>query len=178
MDVQVSIRPASATRRDGRARNGGPRQQIWVTEMGWSNQAADPNVIAAGLQTFFSSLGAGARTRYNIGPLLWFDLRDNSTLTTRDDQLGLRLTASDGSDAGPKPVWGVFAAAAGASGTLSLPPALPDPRPVRAAARNRLAQGCHGNGRGPRAQAATASPRNTRGYLGRIPPQPPPVALP
>jgi hypothetical protein len=103
---------------------GAPRQQIWVTEMGWSNQAADPNVIAGGLQSFFGLLDGGARAQYNVGPVLWYDLRDNNTLTTIDDQLGLRYTAPDGSDAGPKPVWSVFTAAAAAEGTIPLPPAL------------------------------------------------------
>jgi hypothetical protein len=94
--------------------------------MGWSDQQADPNAIAQGLQSFFGALAGGVRAHDNVGPVLWFDLRDNSSLTTRDDQLGLRRTAPDGSDAGPKPVWSVFAAAAAAQGTIALPPALSD----------------------------------------------------
>ncbi len=108
---------------------GAPRQQIWVTEMGWSNQQEDPNTIAAGLQTFFSLLSSGVRAEDNVGPVLWYDLRDNATLSVRDDQLGLRYTNADGSDAGPKPAWGVFAAAAAQGGTLPLPAALADSGP-------------------------------------------------
>ena len=118
----------------GPAPNGGPRQQIWVTEMGWSSQAADPTTIAAGLQTFLGLLQDGGRARDNVGPVLWYDLRDNSVLGTRDDQLGLRLTAANGSDAGPKPAWNVFAAAVQSGGTLAIPPALPDSRPYIAPA--------------------------------------------
>ncbi len=101
-----------------------PRQQVWITEMGWSNLDEPATTIAAGLQTFFGLVAQGGRARDNIGPIIWYDLRDNNTLTTLDDQLGLFYTASNGSNAGPKPVWAVFSAAASYSGTIALPPAL------------------------------------------------------
>jgi len=111
---------------------GAPRQQIWVTEFGWSNQDASTSTVATGLQTFFADLTGGARARDNIGPVLWYDLRDNSSFTTRDDQIGLRYTAANGSDAGPKPAWNVFASAAQSEGTLPLPAALADSGPYTA----------------------------------------------
>ena len=113
----------------GAGPGGAPRQQIWVTEMGWSSQNADPSTIAAGLQDFFAALQDGARARDNIGPVLWYDLRDNATLSTRDDQLGLRLTAADGADAGPTPAWSVFSRAALGEGALQLPAVLVDSGP-------------------------------------------------
>jgi hypothetical protein len=125
----------------GAGPGGAPRQQIWVTEMGWSNQAADPNVIAGGLADFFALLDGGDRALDNVGPVLWYDLRDNSTLTTLDDQLGLRYTNPDGSDAGPKPAWGVLTAAAQSEGTIALPPALANSGPYLPAASRRTLAG-------------------------------------
>jgi hypothetical protein len=118
----------------GPSASGGPRQQIWVTEMGWSDSDSDPNTIAAGFQDFIASINSGARAQDNIGPVLWYMLRDNSTIQSRDDALGLRYTSSDGSDAGPKPIWSVFGAAAQQEGTIPLPPALPDSGPYVEAA--------------------------------------------
>ena len=113
---------------------GAPRQQIWVTEMGWSNQSASVDTIAGGVQDFFGELETGTRAQYNVGPVLWYDLRDNSTVQERDDQIGLRYTAPDGSDAGPKPEWGAFTAAAQREPALDLPPALSDAAPYVAPA--------------------------------------------
>lgn len=115
---------ASVTAATGGSRGTPPRQPVWITEMGWSNLDEPPPTIAAGLQAFFALVGQGARARDNIGPILWYDLRDNNTLSTLDDQLGLFYTASNGSNAGPKPVWAVFSAAASYAGTIALPPAL------------------------------------------------------
>ena len=144
---------------------GAPRQQIWVTEMGWSDQNNDPSVIADGLQSFVGLLGAGARVRDNIGPVLWYDLRDNATLTTRDDQLGLRLTAPDGADAGPKPVWSVFASAVQQQGVIALPPALADSGPYVATAKaaSAAAPGSHRAGL-PTAQLRVRAAR----HAGRL----------
>jgi hypothetical protein len=138
----VSRVAAQVTSATGPAANGAPRQQIWITEMGWSSASAPPDTIAGGLQSFFALLDGGARAQYSVGPVLWYDLRDSNTLSTPDDQLGLRLTAPDGSDAGPKPVWSAFSAAAQQEGTIQLPAALPDSGPYF-----------------PRATAASVSPK-------------------
>jgi diguanylate cyclase (GGDEF)-like protein/PAS domain S-box-containing protein len=116
----------------GPAPGGAPRQQIWVTEMGWSDQNEPSSTIATGLSDFFGLLTAGARATDNIGPVIWYDLRDNSTFTSRDDQIGLRFTTATGADAGPKPAWGVFSAAALSEGTVPLPAALTDSGPYLA----------------------------------------------
>jgi hypothetical protein len=120
-------RAAAAIRQTtGAAADGSPRQQVWITEMGWSDQDAAGATIAAGLQAFYAALTAGVRVRDNVGPVLWYMLRDNSTVATRDDNLGLRLTTANGADAGAKPVWSSFTTAAAEQGTLTLPAALPD----------------------------------------------------
>ena len=116
---------ATGARPDGR-----PRQQIWVTEMGWSDSDADPQAIADGLQGFLGGLDAGARAADNVGPVLWYMLRDNADRVGRDDQLGMRYTTPTGADGGAKPVWGTFAAAASRHALVTLPDALPDAGPA------------------------------------------------
>jgi hypothetical protein len=116
----------------GRSSTGGPRQQIWVTEMGWSDTQASPTTIAGGFEDFIADLNKTARAQDNIGPIVWYMLSDNSTITTRADGLGLLYTSSNGSDAGPKPIWPVFAAAAQSEGTIALPAALGDSGPYLA----------------------------------------------
>ncbi|MGD0196584.1 MAG: cellulase family glycosylhydrolase [Solirubrobacteraceae bacterium] len=112
----------------GPSATGGPRQQIWVTEMGWSTTDASAATIADGLQDFLGDVQSD-RTQDNIGPVLWYMLRDNATIGSRDDGLGLRYTSSDGSDAGAKPAWAVLSSAAQQMGTVALPPALSDTGP-------------------------------------------------
>jgi hypothetical protein len=130
----------------GPGANGAPRQQIWVTEMGWSTQVASPMTVAVGLQLFFALLDNGARALDNVGPVLWYDLRDNAALASRDDALGLRLTQPDGADAGAKPAWNVLAAAAEREGTVALPPALTDRAPFVARTRRHPSRRRHRRG--------------------------------
>jgi hypothetical protein len=111
--------------------------------MGWSTQVADPMTVAIGLQLFFALLDNGERARDNIGPVLWYDLRDNATLATRDDQLGLRLTQASGADGGAKPAWDVLASAAQREGTVPLPPALTDRGPFLTRSRRHPARHRH-----------------------------------
>jgi len=118
----------AVARATGPARDGGPRQPVWVTEIGWSHLDADPQTIAAATRAFLAGLDGGVRRRAKVGPVLWYMLRDTATLASRDDGLGLRYTAETGRDAGPKPAWEVFAAAAQRAGSLPLPRALPDTR--------------------------------------------------
>jgi hypothetical protein len=113
----------------GPSASGGPRQQIWVTEMGWSDSDAPATTIADGFQDFINDVNNGDRTQDNIGPVLWYMLRDNSSINSINDSLGLRYTNSDGSDAGPKPIWPIYASAAEQEGTVPLPPALADSGP-------------------------------------------------
>ncbi len=125
----------------GATPNGAPRQQIWITEMGWSDTDASPETVAEGFRTFSALLDAGVRAADNVGPVLWYMLRDSNVRAVRDDGLGLRYTLPTGADAGPKPAWGALTAAAGGR-MLTLPPALPDSG-VRGAARAPLRSGPH-----------------------------------
>jgi hypothetical protein len=100
--------------------------------MGWSDTQASTTTIAGGFEDFIADVNKTARAQDNIGPILWYMLSDNSTITTRADGLGLLYTSPNGSDAGPKPIWPVFAAAAQSEGTIALPPALSDSGPYLA----------------------------------------------
>jgi len=117
----------------GPSPSGGPRQQIWITEMGWSTTDASASTIAQGLQDFLTQ-AAAARTRDNIGPIVYFMLRDNATVSSRDDGLGLRYTTRNGADAGPTPAWSVFTNAAQQQGQIPLPAALVSSRSYVASA--------------------------------------------
>ena len=165
----VNQTAAAVRKYTGPAPDGAPRQQLWLTEVGWSTQFADPSTVATALQEFFGLVQSGGRSADNIGPMLWYDLRNNSTLVTRDDSLGLRLTTSDGADAGPQPAWNVFATEAQQLGTIALPPALANTGPYKGpltpagktAGRSGHSKGKHGHSRkrhrhhGHRARART-----------------------
>ncbi len=125
----VDATAAAVAAATGPGPGGAPRQQLWVTEMGWSETDADGPTIAAAMQDFLGGLDAGGRAADNVGPVLWYMLRDGAYVGGRDDLLGLRRTTSTGADAGPKPVWSVFAAAAASAGDVALPPALADAAP-------------------------------------------------
>ena len=117
----------------GPSATGGPRQQIWITEMGWSTTNASASTIAQGLQDFLARASA-ARTQDNIGPIVYYMLRDNATISSRDDGLGLRYTTNGGADAGPTPAWSVFTSAAQQQSQIPLPAALSDSGPYVAGA--------------------------------------------
>jgi hypothetical protein len=158
----------------GPSASGAPRQQIWITEMGWSDTDNTPATIAAGFQDFITDINDGARSADNIGPVLWYMLRDNSTISQRDDALGLRYTNSDGGDAGPKPIWSVFATVAQQAGTIPLPPALSDSGPYVAppiatvATKHGATAGAHGHKKATKKAAArcAAAKRNGRREKG------------
>jgi hypothetical protein len=117
---QVATAVEQAT---GPSASGAPRQQIWITEMGWSTTDASASTIAQALQDFLTEASA-ARAQDNIGPIVYYMLRDNATISSRDDGLGLRYTTDTGADAGPTPAWSVFTSAAQQQGQIPLPAAL------------------------------------------------------
>ena len=117
----------------GPAANGGPRQQIWITEMGWSDTDNSPDAIGAALDAFMARVNGGLGASANVGPVIWYMLRDNGAKGARDDQLGLRYTAPRGADAGAKPAWGSLVGAAQRRGLMALPPALADSGPYKPA---------------------------------------------
>ena len=53
--------------------------------------------------------------------MLWYCLRNAPSPSAAWMRLGLRLTNSDGSDAGPKPAWDPYAARSSVATALPLP---------------------------------------------------------
>ena len=114
---------------------GAPRQQIWVTEMGWSDRAG----LGDDRRRFPGLLGC--RRPAAPAPATTSARCSGTTCATthasrsRDDQLGLRYTNADGSDAGPKPAWSVFSHRRADAGKVAPPGALSDSGPYVARAR-------------------------------------------
>jgi hypothetical protein len=115
----------------GTSASGPPRQQVWVTEFGQPTSPDDPNTtvdeLAASEQTqldwenaFLDEL-LPQRAAWNLGPVLWYCLRDAPSPSAAWMRLGLRLTNSDGSDAGPKPAWEPYAARSSVATAVPLP---------------------------------------------------------
>ena len=115
----------------GKGSGGAPRQQVWVTEFGKPTTPDDPGTtvdeLAASEQSqldwensFLTNL-LPKRAAWNLGPLLWYCLRDAPSPTAAWMRLGLRLTQSNGSDAGPKPAWDAYVSRTSAATPLPLP---------------------------------------------------------
>jgi len=101
----------------------GPRTQLWITEIGWPNEGRREAVVADALKILLVRIQQD-RAREDIGPVIWYDFRDNSVLDNAVDELGLRTTTTDGGDSGAKRVWKVFVVAANSDGVIPLPSAL------------------------------------------------------
>lgn len=103
-----------------------PRHQVWATEFGWtSHDPANPYQPTEATQAdelaHFIPDWIARRAADNLGPALWFDFRDQMSFSNRDDALGLRRTTGAGADAGAKPAFPVFQAAAQQGFTVALP---------------------------------------------------------
>lgn len=122
---EIALTANAVRQTTGAGPDGGPRQQVWVTEMGWSTQGASPLVVASALQDFLGLLTPPLRGALHLGPVLWYDLRDGGPAGSRDSQIGLRYTSTGGEDLDPKPAWSVFTDTAAQAPALSLPLALP-----------------------------------------------------
>jgi hypothetical protein len=83
-----------------------PRPQIWVTELGWPSEGQS-ELVADAVNDFFAR-ARRVRARDDLGVIIWYAFRDNTTLNAPDDELGLRTTLADGEDGGPKNVWFAF----------------------------------------------------------------------
>ena len=110
---------------------GAPRHQVWVNEFGRPTTPDDPatpdDEAAASelvqrdwLVDVVGRLEA-QRAPWNLGPLMWYSLRDAHEGTASWLRQGLRRTTPDDTDAGPKPSWDAYAARSSASGLLNLP---------------------------------------------------------
>lgn len=111
--------------------NGAPRQQVWVNELARSTVLDDPATSADEAAASQSSqrdwldqvlgLLLPKRASWNLGPVMWYALRDYKQPTTASLRYGLRLTNADDTDAGPKPAWDDYAARAAGAARLPLP---------------------------------------------------------
>jgi hypothetical protein len=108
----------------GGTRNGAPWQQVWVNEFGRPTNLDDPGSEAAQrtwLETFLGRLLPRA-SAWNLGPVLWYSLRDSHQPTASWLRQGLRRTTADDADAGPKPSWDAYTARSRAADSVWLPP--------------------------------------------------------
>ena len=107
--------------------------QLWVNEFGRPTQPDDPNTATneqatseeaqrAWEVTFLDRLLA-KRSAWNVGPVMWYSLRDSHAATASWQRQGLRRTNSDDTDAGAKPSWDAYLARSIGAAPLALPPA-------------------------------------------------------
>jgi Divergent InlB B-repeat domain len=115
----------------GTTADGAPRQQIWVNEFGRPTVPDDPATAEdeqatseaaqlAWLETFLDLL-LPRRSAWNLGPVMWYSLRDAPAATASWQRQGLRRTTAEDTDAGPKPSWDAYVARSGPAELLYLP---------------------------------------------------------
>jgi hypothetical protein len=100
---------------------GAPRHQLWVTEFGWGSFDDQSEQMQQEYLKRFLAQYAARREDWNLGPLFWYALRDYHVPKRLEYRLGLRRTAPDRADGGPKPGWADFAGYAHSTGMRSLP---------------------------------------------------------
>ncbi len=115
----------------GKSANGAPSHQVWVNEFGRPTQPDDPATSTneqatseasqrAWLDTFLNQL-LPHRSDWNLGPVMWYSVRDSNAATASWLRQGLRRTTSDDTDAGAKPSWDAYTARSGPAELLDLP---------------------------------------------------------
>jgi hypothetical protein len=111
--------------------DGAPRQQVWINEFGRptlpddpatpeDEQATSEEVQRIWLETFLDLLVAH-RSDWNLGPVMWYSLRDGPVTTASWERQGLRRTSTEDTDTGPKPSWDAYTALSAAAEQLYLP---------------------------------------------------------
>jgi len=135
-DVNVAVNKIAGTvatlkTYGGVEATGAPRHQVWVNEFGRPTAPDDPatpedeavlseQAQAAWLNTFVDNVEAN-RAAWNLGPLLWYSLRDSHAPTASWLRQGLRRTNDDDTDGGAKASWGAYTARSAAAPLLNLP---------------------------------------------------------
>jgi Concanavalin A-like lectin/glucanases superfamily len=110
----------------GTGASGAPRQQVWVNEFGHrtSLDRSDEQAQADWLNAFLDGV-LPHRSDWNVGPVLWYALRDAKDAADRPTEawlrLGLRRTNTNYTDAGPKPAWNAYVARSSSASGVSLP---------------------------------------------------------
>jgi hypothetical protein len=117
----------------GGTSGGAPRHQVWLAKVGTPTKPDDPATpadeaadTAAAQRQFleeFFSLLFPKRAEWNLGPALWYTMRDHHQPTAGDGwhRLGLRYTNPDDTDAGAKPGWESFTTRSRAADRVPLP---------------------------------------------------------
>jgi hypothetical protein len=116
----------------GRDASGAPRHRVWLNEFGKATALDNPatpdvneSVQSESTQRTWMDTFLGAllpkRTAWNLGPVFWYAVRDSHQPTEAWLRLGLRRTAADGSDAGPKLAWDSYTSRSRTAPELNLP---------------------------------------------------------
>jgi len=115
----------------GTTADGAPRKQVWLNEFGRptlpddpatpeDEQAASEEAQRAWLETFLGLL-LPHRADWNLGPAMWYSLRDGPAATASWQRQGLRRTTADDTDGGPKPSWALYTTLTAPAELLYLP---------------------------------------------------------
>jgi hypothetical protein len=108
-----------------------PRHQLWLNEFGRPTALDNPSTAtderaqseaaqAAWLDAMLNGL-LPHRTDWNLGPVMWYSMRDASSPTASWLRQGLRRTNPDDTDAGPKPAWNAYTSRSRSAAALALP---------------------------------------------------------
>lgn len=110
---------------------GAPKHQVWVNEFGRPTTPDDPatetdeqatsEAAQRSWQDSFIGYLEPNRAAWNLGPLMWYSLRDSHAPTASWHVQGLRRTTADDTDAGAKPSWDAYAGRSAAADLLNLP---------------------------------------------------------
>jgi hypothetical protein len=110
---------------------GAPRQQVWLNEFARPTSLDDPSTTTDEAATSQVSqrdwldqvlgLLLPKRASWNLGPTMWYALRDYKDPSSAGLRYGLRLTGADDTDAGAKLSWDDYAARSGPAAPLPLP---------------------------------------------------------
>jgi hypothetical protein len=117
----------------GGTSQGVPRHQVWINEFGRPTNPDDPNtatderasseaVQRTWLDNFLGRLLPRA-SAWNLGPVMWYSLRDSHEPTASWLRQGLRRTTAGDTDAGPKPSWDAYTARSRAADFVWVPAA-------------------------------------------------------
>jgi hypothetical protein len=115
----------------GTTADGAPRKQVWLNEFGRptlpddpatpeDEQATSEEAQRVWLETVLELL-LPHRSDWNLGPVMWYSLRDGPGATASWEQQGLRRTTPEDTDAGPRPSWDTYTALSAPAELLYLP---------------------------------------------------------
>jgi len=115
----------------GTTADGAPGKQVWLNELGQptvpddtatpeDERATSEETQRAWLETVLALL-LPHRADWNLGPVMWYSLRDAPVAAESWERQGLRRTTPEDTDAGPRPSWDLYTALSAAAELLYLP---------------------------------------------------------